>query len=67
MLLCEVQRFSPVLIPGETAQNIVKIPTVLEQVICSGDGACGIQSGATGVYVHRPCNLPSEIRCTDRQ
>ena len=44
----------PILVASEKAQNIVEIPTVLEHVICSGDGACGIQSGASGVYVHRP-------------
>ena len=27
----------PVLVPGETAQTIVEIPAVPEQVICSGD------------------------------
>ena len=52
---------------GETAQNILEIPTVLEQVICSGDGACGIQSGTTGFYVHRPDNPPSQIRGADSE
>ena len=55
----------PILVAGESAQNIVEIPTVLEHVICSGDGACGIQSGATGAYVHRPGNILSHIRGTD--
>ena len=55
----------PILVAVETAQDIVDIPTVLEHVICSGDGACGIQSGATGEYVHRPGNLLYQIRSTD--
>ena len=55
----------PILDPGEKAQNNVEIPTVPEHVICSGDGACGIQSGATGAYVHRRCNILSQIRGTD--
>ena len=55
----------PILVAGESAQNIVEIPTVPEHVICSGDGACGIQSGATGEYVHRPGNLLCQIRSTD--
>ena len=55
----------PILDPGEKVQNIVEIPTVPEHVICSGDGACGIQSGATGEYVHRPGNLLCQIRGTD--
>ena len=57
----------PILVAGESAQNIVEIPTVLEHVICSGDGACGIQSGATGEYVHRPGNLLCQIRGTDSE
>ena len=44
----------PIWVSGETAQNVVEIPTVLQQVICSGDGTCGIQSSATGGYVRRP-------------
>ena len=55
----------PILDPGEKVQNIVEIPTVPEHVICSGNGACGIQSGATGAYVHRPGNLLCQIRSTD--
>ena len=47
----------PIVVSGETAQNVAEIPTVLQQVICSGAGTCGIQSSATGGYVHRPCNL----------
>ena len=57
----------PILVPGETAQNIVEIPTALQQVICSGDGTCGIQSSATGGYVHRPRNPLSQIRGTDSE
>ena len=55
----------PMSVPDETTQNIVEVVTVLEQVICSGHGTCGVQSGATGVYAHRSCNLPSQIRGTD--
>ena len=55
----------PILDPGEKAQNNVEIPTVPVRVTCSGDGACGIQSGATGEYVHRPGNLLCQIRGTD--
>ena len=46
----------PVLVPGEAAENVVEISTVPEQVICSGDKACGIQSSVAGESVHRPCN-----------
>ena len=42
----------PVLVPGETAQNIVKTPTVLKRVESSH-----VQPG---VCVHRPCHLPSQ-------
>ena len=55
----------PILVAVETARKIVEIPSVLEHVISSGDGACGIQSGATGAYVHRPGNILSQIRGTD--
>ena len=55
----------PILDPGEKAQNNVEIPTVLGRVTCSGDGACGIQSVATGEYVHRPGSLLCQIRGTD--
>ena len=61
----QISKGVPILVAGESAQNIVEIPTVPEHVICSGDGACGIQSGATGAYVHRPGNLLSQIRGTD--
>ena len=57
----------PVFDPGERAQNTMEIPTVLERVICPGDGACGIQSGTTGLYVHRPHNPPSQIRGADSE
>ena len=56
----------PILVPGETAQKVVEIPTVLQQVICSGDETCGIQSSATGGYVHRPCNPLSLSNSRDR-
>ena len=62
MSMCKVQRVAQILDPGESAQDIVDIPTVLEHVICSGDGACGIQSSVSGVYVHRP-----SIRSTDSE
>ena len=38
----------PVLVPEETAQNIVEITTAPEQLICSGDGTCRIQSSIAG-------------------
>ena len=56
----------PMLFPGETAQIIVEIQTVLEQVICSGDGTFGIQSDAAGCYVHRS-RKPPQIRGADSE
>ena len=67
MLLCEVQRVLPIWVAGETAQSIVEIRTVLEQVFCSGDGTCGIQLSATGGYGHRPSHPLSQIRGTDSE
>ena len=63
MLMCKVLRVSQFLVAGESAQNIVEIPTVPEHVICSGDGGCGIQSGASGMCVH----TASHIRSSDSE
>ena len=55
------------LVPSETAQHIVGIPTLLEQVICSCDGTRRNQSSAAGVYVHRSRNPLSQIRSTNSE
>ena len=50
-----------VLVPGESAQNIAEVPTVPWQVICSGDGTCGIESSVAAEYVHRCTPLRQRV------